>query len=164
MLGFPKDYCFIIPRTQFPTTYFHVQQTGANEPRSIYLRRHGLALGPTFPLPVLAPMQPTTQKRLCEVYTVRARIIEPHVKTLELPLLVRSGSFFSFFSVLSPGPRGSVFAVPSSPYPGEGTSDVLAGGSTIRVPTVGRASECQYIHLSSVTRESKGKGVVKASK
>ena len=57
--------------------------------------------------------------------TVRTRIIGPEARTLELPLLVRSGSFFFFFC-LKQGLRGSVFAVRSPPYPGEGISDVFA--------------------------------------
>ena len=32
------------------------------------------------------------------IYTVRTGIIEPRARTLELPLLVRSGNFFSFLS------------------------------------------------------------------
>jgi len=45
---------------------------------------------------------------------VRTRIIEPEARTLELPLLVRSGSFFFLFC-LKLGLRGSVFAVRSPP-------------------------------------------------
>jgi len=67
--------------------------------------------------------------------TVRTRIIGPHARTLELPLLVRSGSFFFLFC-LKLGLRGSVFAVRSTPYPREGISDVLAPGPIIRVLTV----------------------------
>jgi len=67
--------------------------------------------------------------------TVRTRIIEPEARTLELPLLVRSGSFFFLFC-LKQGLRGSVFAVRSPPYPGERISDVFASGPIIRVLTV----------------------------
>ena len=67
--------------------------------------------------------------------TVRTRIIEPEAKTLELPLLVRSGSFFFLFC-LKLELRGSLFAVRSPPYPREGISDVLALGPIIRVLTV----------------------------
>jgi len=67
--------------------------------------------------------------------TVRTRIIGPDARTLELPLLVRSGSFFFLFC-LKLGLRGSVFAVRSTPYPREGISDVLAPGPIIRVLTV----------------------------
>jgi len=60
--------------------------------------------------------------------TVRTGIIEPHARTLELPSLVRSGSFFFFFS-LGPGLRESVASVRSTPYLREGISDVFAPGS-----------------------------------
>ena len=56
--------------------------------------------------------------------TVRTRIIGPEAKTLELPLLVKSGSFYFLFC-LKFGLRVSVFAVRSPPYPREGISDVL---------------------------------------
>jgi len=49
--------------------------------------------------------------------TVRTGIIEPPASTLELPLLVRSGSFFFFFC-LKHGLRESIFAVREAPYPG----------------------------------------------
>ena len=67
--------------------------------------------------------------------TVRTRTIEPHARTLELPLLVRSGSFFFLFC-LKLGLRGSVFVVRSPPYPREGISDVLTSGPIVRVLTV----------------------------
>ena len=60
--------------------------------------------------------------------TVRTRIIELQARTLELSLLVRSGSF-SFF-------REPALAVLSPPYPGEEVLDVLAPGSIIRALTV----------------------------
>lgn len=55
--------------------------------------------------------------------TGRIGIIEPNGRTLELPFLIRSGSFF-FFSWL--GMRGSVFAVSSSPYLRDGIPDASA--------------------------------------
>jgi len=60
------------------------------------------------------------------------RIIKPHAKTLELPLLVRSGPFF-FFLGPKPGPRGTAFAVL---WPREGVLEVLARDSIIPVLTV----------------------------
>jgi len=63
---------------------------------------------------------------------VRTGIIEPHARALELPLLVRSGSFFFFFCPKH-GPRESIFAVRSTPYPREGISDVFVRGSIIPV-------------------------------
>jgi len=67
--------------------------------------------------------------------TVRTRIIGPEARTLELPLLVRPGSFFFLFC-LNRGLRGSVFTGRSLPYPREGISDILASGPIIRVLTV----------------------------
>jgi len=67
--------------------------------------------------------------------TVRTQIIGPEARTLELPFLVRPGSFFFFFC-LKLGLRGSVFAVRSPPFPREGISDVLASGPIIRVLTI----------------------------
>ena len=64
--------------------------------------------------------------------TSRTRKIEPHGRTLELPLLVKSSSFFFLFC-LKPGLRGPVFAVRSPPYPREGISDVLARGPIVPV-------------------------------
>ena len=61
------------------------------------------------------------------IYTVRTGIIELRARTLELPLLVRSGNFFSFF-------YGAVMAL--TPYPREGISDVLARDLIIPVLTV----------------------------
>jgi len=60
--------------------------------------------------------------------TVRTRIIGPEARTLELPLLVRSGSFFSLLR-LQLGLMGSVFAVRSPPYPREGIPDVSLGSN-----------------------------------
>ena len=67
--------------------------------------------------------------------TVRTGIIGPRARTLELPLLVRSGSFFFLFC-LRLGLRGSVFAVRSPPYPREGISDFKVSGPIIPVLTV----------------------------
>jgi len=67
--------------------------------------------------------------------TVRTGIIGPDSRTLELPLLVWSGSFFFFFC-LKLGLRRSLFAVRSPPYPREGISNVLARGPIIPVSTV----------------------------
>ena len=82
--------------------------------------------------------------------TVRTGIIRPHARTLELPLLVRSGSFFFLFC-LRLGLRGSVFAVRSPPYPREGVSDVLVSGPIIPVLMVitltGRALEAEEADL-----------------
>ena len=47
---------------------------------------------------------------------VRARVIEPHSRTLELPLLVRSSSFFSFL-VLSLGREASFRCALAPLYP-----------------------------------------------
>ena len=85
------------------------------------------------------------------MYTVRTRIIGPHARTLELPLLVRSGSFFFFFC-LKLGLRGPVFAVRSTPYPREGISDVLAPGPIIRVLTVSYFND--IVHLSRHLRHA----------
>ena len=63
----------------------------------------------------------------CAYYTVFTGIIEPHARTLELPLLVRSGSFF-FFSCPKPGLRGPVFAVRSPPLSKRGNSRRLSVG------------------------------------
>ena len=73
-------------------------------------------------------------------HTVRSRIIGPHARTLELPLLVRSGSFF-FSLCLKLGLRGSVLDVCLPPHLGEGISDVLASGPIILVLTVWVACE-----------------------
>ena len=77
-----------------------------------------------------------TFTKLCEAgtvlcNTVRTRIIEPSARTLELPLLARTGTFLFF--ALSPWLNRSVFAVLSLPYPREGISDPLARGSIIPV-------------------------------
>ena len=63
------------------------------------------------------------EQRLRDI--VRTRINDPCAKTLELPLLVRSGVFFLFFCL---GDFWYVFA----PFPGEEISDYLAQGSFIR--------------------------------
>ena len=72
--------------------------------------------------------------RLCEAgivlcNIVRTRIIEPGARKLELRFLVRSDTFLFF--VLRPWLRRLVLAVFSLPYPREGISDTLAGGSII---------------------------------
>ena len=59
--------------------------------------------------------------------TVRTRIIEPHARTLELPLLVRSGKISFFLSEA----EGVGFRWALSPYPREGISDALVRGSVI---------------------------------
>ena len=63
--------------------------------------------------------------KLSDISTVRTGIIGPDSRTLELPLLVWSDSFFFFFCVKL-GLRRSLFAVRSPPYPREGISNVLA--------------------------------------
>jgi len=57
--------------------------------------------------------------------TVFIGIIEPQARTLDLPLLVRSGSFF-FFYCPKPGLRGSVFAVRSPPRSKRGNTRRLS--------------------------------------
>jgi len=59
-----------------------------------------------------------------DMYTLTTGIIEPRAGTLELPLLVRSGTFF--FD-LSPGLKAEAASFRSvlTPYPREGTSEVL---------------------------------------
>ena len=74
--------------------------------------------------------------------TVRTGIIGPDSRTLELPLLVWSGSFFFFFC-LKLRLRRSLFAVRSPPYPREGISNVLARGPIIPVST----STVTYAHV-----------------
>ena len=74
--------------------------------------------------------------------TVRTGVIEPHARTLELLLPVRSGTFFSFFR-LKLGLRGSFFAARSPHYPRERIPDVLARDSTIPVSGV------NYFQLAS---------------
>ena len=60
--------------------------------------------------------------------TVRTRIIGPHARTLELPLLVRAGTFFFLFCLK----LGRVsFCCALAPYPREGISDVFASGPII---------------------------------
>jgi len=80
--------------------------------------------------------------------TVRTGIIEPHARTLELPFLVGSGSFF-FFSCLKHGLRESIFAVRSTPYPREGI-DVFARSSIIPVLTVIRKTGEEKIHENRI--------------
>ena len=75
------------------------------------------------------------KSELNEAYTVRTRIIGPHVRTSELPLLVRSGTFFSLLC-LKHGLKGPVIAMRPPPYPRAGISDALASSPIIRVLTV----------------------------
>ena len=56
--------------------------------------------------------------------TVKTGIIGPHARTLELPLLVRSGPFFILFFIAYANAEESVLAVFLPPYPG--IFDVLA--------------------------------------
>ena len=78
---------------------------------------------------------PAMIHRTSHGHTVRTGIIGPRARTSELPLLVRSGSFFFLFC-LRLGLRRSVFAVRSPPYPREGISDFKVSGPIIPVLTV----------------------------
>jgi len=68
--------------------------------------------------------------------TVRTRINNPCARTLELPLLVRSGVFSSsFFSFLFVS-ESTFFGMFVDPFPEEDISDYPAHGPIIRVLTV----------------------------
>jgi len=75
-----------------------------------------------------------------DMYTLTTGIIEPRAGTLELPLLVRSGTFF--FD-LSPGLKAEAasFRGVLTPYPREGISEVLARGSIILVLMIPKTLE-----------------------
>ena len=88
-------------------------------------------------------ISPTIVLHTTKSPTVRTGIIGPRARTLELPLLVRSGSFFFFFCFRL-GLRGSVFAVRSPPYPREGISDFKVSGPIIPVLTVSRYDMISY--------------------
>ena len=62
--------------------------------------------------------------------TTKTRIIGPCARTLDLPLLVRSGVFY--FSVVS---DGQIFGVFFAPFPKVEILDYIAHGPTIRVLT-----------------------------
>jgi len=89
------------------------------------------------------------QPRKC--LTTRAGIIEPYARTLELPLPVRSGSFF-FPIGLTQGLRNSIFSMRSTPCRREEISDVFARGPIIPVLKV--SYDGPFYHSPAPSEES----------